>query len=325
MGDRNGMGAFFRVSPGLRGHVQFGLVLPRWQPENTHSVKRLPTARATIYYAADVKRVPALGHLETGVFCQGPRARAVEVSASCGEVVAFKVKSGALRALIGVPASNTHDQIVDLQDLCGQSARTLAERMGDAPSSRERVRILDEWLVSRLRECEDDDGLAVQLAGIAERAHGRTHVADLVERSGYSRRGLIQKFHDCVGLAPKECLRIFRVRSSVGRAADEPALTWAELAARSGYCDQSHMIHEFSDLLGRSPREFIERRAAFRLAGYPASGRRNVPRCEQRLYLATGLVTDWVSSSGREIESPKSDDDASASAQIYNPGSIGAD
>ncbi|MGD8279148.1 MAG: hypothetical protein PVH00_14015 [Gemmatimonadota bacterium] len=34
------------------------------------------------------------------------------------------------------------------------------------------------------------------------------------------------------------------------------------MAARSGYSDQSHMIHEFRTLLGETPRRFVGRRSA---------------------------------------------------------------
>ena len=75
-----------------------------------------------------------------------------------------------------------------------------------------------------------------------------------------SRRRFICTFGDEIGLTPKLYCRIGRfqrVIASVGAAAE---VDWAEIAASTGYFDQSHFIHDFREFAGLTPTEYLELR-----------------------------------------------------------------
>jgi AraC-like DNA-binding protein len=284
---------FFRPPKELREHLRFGLVWPNYGPHRAAGLGRLPSARGTIYFASGI-RTHSGRTLEHGLFCEGPRAESFEVTDSCEEMIAFKVRSGALRALLGVRASEVRDRTLDLRDVWGASAVALADRIAGARSSVDRTRALEEALFERLGESADDRA-TIALADILERSGGRTSLAELVERSGYSRRTFVQKFHDCVGLAPKASARLSRTRAALARIDEaDGAIEWAELAVASGYCDQAHMSHEFRDLLGCPPAAFAREIQAFALEEGPTAGRRALPEREQRLYRLLGMVSHWA-------------------------------
>jgi transcriptional regulator GlxA family with amidase domain len=58
-------------------------------------------------------------------------------------------------------------------------------------------------------------------------------------------------FAEGVGLSPKHYAPIDRVRAVLADAAE---VSWAELAAVTGYYDQSHMTSDFRTLMGVPPR-----------------------------------------------------------------------
>jgi transcriptional regulator GlxA family with amidase domain len=69
-----------------------------------------------------------------------------------------------------------------------------------------------------------------------------------------SERQLRNLFSEGVGLSPKHYARIDRVRAVLAHATE---LASAELAAVTGYYDQSHMTSDFRALMGVPPRSYF--------------------------------------------------------------------
>lgn len=82
------------------------------------------------------------------------------------------------------------------------------------------------------------------------------HVSELARRLAISERHLRSVFTDSTGLPPKRFARIARVRA-VLTAARPRLAQWAQLAARAGYYDQSHMTADFHGMMGVPPATFF--------------------------------------------------------------------
>ena len=81
----------------------------------------------------------------------------------------------------------------------------------------------------------------------------------LAERAGRSRRHLTARFREHVGLAPKTVARIIRFDRAVGLLQKGSGLSFVELAQECGYFDQAHLIRDFHEFAGTTPREFARR------------------------------------------------------------------
>jgi AraC-like DNA-binding protein len=115
--------------------------------------------------------------------------------------------------------------------------RVLARRLADAPPpSRELV-----WSWQRL--CETHGGVAVQ-----------TLAAEL----GWSRRRLVARFRDEIGLPPKAVARLLRFEHARELAERAERPDWAQIAIASGYYDQPHLINEFRRITDRTPVTFFQ-------------------------------------------------------------------
>ena len=86
--------------------------------------------------------------------------------------------------------------------------------------------------------------------------HGIISIAALASGTGVTRRHLERQFREQVGLRVKQVARIARIQQVVAVLQARPALSGAEIAARFGYSDQAHMIHECRALTGRTPGRF---------------------------------------------------------------------
>jgi AraC-like DNA-binding protein len=284
---------FYRPPPELASFAQFSFVLPEYRSNTEHDLRRVPTPRATLYFAADVREHVSGAKIGTGVFCEGPHSRGFEVKCDCSEMIAVKVKSGALGALLGVPARELRDQTVNLEDIWGRAAARLAEQMQEAGSAMERLQLLQRELSRRYLVHERENALALAAANAIERRAGRVRIADLSAGAGVGRRALLQRFDACVGLSPKQYVRITRLRSMIAALFARQSEDLSSLSIKYGFYDQSHMIHEFRDLLGVSPAAFKKELDAFTPARAPAFGRRALPKREQQLYRSLGLVSQW--------------------------------
>ena len=74
--------------------------------------------------------------------------------------------------------------------------------------------------------------------------------------TGFSHTRFIQLFREQVGLTPKLFARIQRFNALIARVENGLAVNWAELAADCGYFDQAHLIRDFRQFAGVTPREF---------------------------------------------------------------------
>ena len=90
------------------------------------------------------------------------------------------------------------------------------------------------------------------LARIAS-SHGTVSIAALAAGTGVTRRHLERLFQDEVGLRLKQVARITRIQSVLAVLRARPSDSGAEIAARFGYSDQAHLIHECRALTGRTP------------------------------------------------------------------------
>ncbi|MFA1550394.1 helix-turn-helix domain-containing protein [Actinomadura chokoriensis] len=169
--------------------------------------------------------------------------------------------------LLGVPMARLTNAAADLPDLLGREARTLVERLADAPSWSARFDILDGFLLRRLAAGPVPDREVARAWRLLEGDHGVT-VAALAADVGWSRKHLNHRFREQVGLPPKVTARVLRFRRAVELLAGGAG--FAEAALACGYYDQAHLNREFRALSGCTPTELAggrpERRPATPLA-----------------------------------------------------------
>ena len=86
---------------------------------------------------------------------------------------------------------------------------------------------------------------------------GMLSIEWLAEQTGITRRHLERQFRDQVGLRVKQVARITRIQSVLAIVQAQQSWSGAEIAARFGYSDQAHLIHECRALTGSTPRQLV--------------------------------------------------------------------
>ncbi len=166
----------------------------------------------------------------------------------------------AVYALFGAPLDELGRHAGGLVELANLGAGDWGARLGATRSWELRFALLDELLTARLAQRRADPTPEVAHAWRRLRSsHGRARINDLVRASGLSHRAFVGRFRRQVGVGPKTAARILRYGRATAllEAGTRPV---AEVAALSGYADQSHLDREFSALAGRSPTRLVQER-----------------------------------------------------------------
>jgi AraC-like DNA-binding protein len=140
------------------------------------------------------------------------------------------------------------DALLDRSDL-------LVEQLYEAGSWDERFELLDRELGRRFERARPPAPEVTWAWSRLRDTRGRAQIGVLAEELGWSRRRLVARFREGIGLPPKAVARLFRfehVLELVDRGAP-----WAEIAFTAGYYDQSHLINEFRSITGITPRQYV--------------------------------------------------------------------
>jgi AraC-like DNA-binding protein len=178
-----------------------------------------------------------------------------------GQIECIDLKLTPLGAytLLGVPMDELANEVVDLADVLGPAGATLTERLADTAGWAERFAVLDAFLLARATA---GPAPAPEVGWAWRRlveSGGAERIDALAHEVGWSRRHLVTRFRQQVGLPPKTVARIIRFERLLRRVGTAGRAEWSRIAAESGYYDQAHMNRDFREFAGTTPTEYLAR------------------------------------------------------------------
>lgn len=117
------------------------------------------------------------------------------------------------------------------------------------------ARVADEHLAAPVASAAALDPIVRASVVALIATNGEMEIAELARGVGLSLRQLERRFGAATGLNPKQFARIRRMRSALTHLLGPAVKTWSEVAADFGYADHSHLIRDFSQLVGLTPSE----------------------------------------------------------------------
>ncbi|MGB6058357.1 MAG: helix-turn-helix domain-containing protein [Microthrixaceae bacterium] len=211
-----------------------------------------------------------------------PTSRFQRKLTGLGRTVAVAFRPGGFRHFVSVDMADLTGRVVPVDRLVGTDDREVAAGLLDLTTTPEQaVALLSDWLMAIDHE---PDPIADQIAGLVEHAEREPTVRraeQLAGLAGVSLRTLQRRFRVYVGVSPKWVVRRYRILDVLDRVHGHHDVDWAALAGELGYADQSHLIRDFTALVGEPP-------ARYRAGDRDAPSSATQPRCLAELSSGPG-------------------------------------
>ena len=166
------------------------------------------------------------------------------------------VSPPAARGLFGLPLHELAERQVPLEDVLDEPF--LIEQLHGAGSWDERFHLLDTVFARRLADLPPpSEEISWAWQRLVE-TDGAARIGELTRELGWSRKRIVARFRDEVGLTPKRAARLLRFERARTLAEGAARPEWAGIAREAGYYDQAHLINEFRSFTGRTPETFFQ-------------------------------------------------------------------
>jgi AraC-like DNA-binding protein len=177
-------------------------------------------------------------------------------------MVGAHFRPGGAARLLGHPADELADDVVELDRLWGTDAAEWRESLLAERTGKSKLQLLERLLARRLHAAGGPSPMARatrvrQAMRRLEQSPVPLSIAGLADELGVSHKHLIHEFRTMVGLTPKVYGRIRRFQQVLHRIHQEGKMEWADVACACGYYDQSHFVREFKEFAGLNPTDFL--------------------------------------------------------------------
>jgi AraC-like DNA-binding protein len=160
----------------------------------------------------------------------------------------------AAHRIFGLPMHELAERQVPLEEVLDESF--LVERLHDVGEWEACFRLLDDVLSRRLAGSGSRE-IAWAWRRLVQ-SDGDVPVGELARELGWSRKRIVARFREEIGLPPKRAAKLLRFERARALAESTPRPDWAWIAREAGYYDQSHLINDFRSVTGRTPETFFQ-------------------------------------------------------------------
>jgi len=176
---------------------------------------------------------------------------------AAGEYFGIRLHPGALSQLFAVDLSEISGEMTDSSFIPCTEFQQLDQQIMQAGSFTARTRLAESWLQNNLRYTANRH-FDSALRSIWNSQGNLTIAADLASQTGVTSRHLNRLFQLHTGLSTKAFSRLVRFQFACKNLFSQPSKA-AEIAAESGFTDQSHLLKDFRYYLSQTPRQLHKR------------------------------------------------------------------
>ena len=161
----------------------------------------------------------------------------------------------ALSAFFHSSMSEFTNQSISLDDVFPTKTRELQARMTETTSPYSRIGLIENFLLGRL-SIPYDFSVAREATTLLSSTSRNLTVKEVACKLNISKRQLERVFLKNVGISPKKFSHIVRFNAAIKRFKNAESLTM--LTYEAGYFDSSHLIRDFKEFTGLSPKKFFK-------------------------------------------------------------------
>ncbi|MEO6284139.1 MAG: helix-turn-helix transcriptional regulator [Dyadobacter sp.] len=204
--------------------------------------------------------------------CNAPSHEALPQSFIYGQLDIFQnvIASGKIKLLIAVlhpygasallriPAFQLKNQIIDTITFPFLRTETVLDQLDNAPHMLDKIRIIENALLSALRQPVTSNVLATNAVHLIDQCHGGITVTHLASALNVHDRQLQRAFEEHIGITPKRYSGIARIQYFLKLLRNRSLeTTLTDVLYESGFYDPAHLNRELKNLSGLTPGQYM--------------------------------------------------------------------
>ncbi len=147
---------------------------------------------------------------------------------------------------------------IPLKDFLGsEKASGLIKSLKSNQENWAQIKVLDDFFLNQIPIRKDLTIIKKALDCIHKKS-GAISAAEVLEECCCHRKTLERQFKMMVGLTPKVYIEIYQFKCLFNLLIADPTITWAQLAYKAGYFDQSHMTRYTREYLNVTPNNIVK-------------------------------------------------------------------
>lgn len=185
--------------------------------------------------------------------------KAIQISTSEDvEMITVFFLPYAAQMVMGIPCKEFTYDNVEFEGLENIEFIDLKNRVLEAATTDDCIRMIEEFILKQLVKTQDSPYLEplIKVFKTME-SNPEARVEDLANAACLSERQFRRIFTDNVGMKPKQIQRIQRFHLATNEILQSRAENLDDILYKFGYTDHSHFNHEFHDIVGISPSEYL--------------------------------------------------------------------
>lgn len=231
--------------PGLTDWVeQFWLV--DWDLDDgiTHTQQNLPDPNFHLVISND------------GVSIIGPVSKVYTYQMKGkGRIIGVKFELGALHELLDLSLIEYVDKETEASKVFGADVVAELKKLVNVTSDRAICQTLQTCLRAFVTPVSEAKATVRHLVSLMKENSSLCKVTQLAEHSGHSPRMLQRNFKTYVGLSPKWLIRKYRLHHALEQL-DSGQSDVLDIVTQLEYTDQSHLIRDFKQMVGVTPKGY---------------------------------------------------------------------
>lgn len=133
------------------------------------------------------------------------------------------------------------------------SVAEIEERLAMAGTDKQRIKIVEQFLISQLKDIQTDK-LIVEAVKLIYQTNGTIRIKELNEKLLISQSPFEKRFRKVVGTTAKKFASIVRFNAVLNNLTEAKTLT--EICYENNFFDQAHFIKDFKQFTGDTPEHF---------------------------------------------------------------------
>lgn len=216
----------------------------------------LPTASSTLTILV------SSDHIISGL--RGVNTKACPVGAHANKMkllLLIEFHTGGLYPFIQMDQFELVDTSFMLNDLDKALTRLIEDELMKSERIDTLVEALDKIFITRLKDCKRGSDISPMLRSVIK-CHGNISPRELSSEFYYSEKQIRRLFLQHIGTSPKMFSRIVRTNYALHLLQNRSQYL-TDIAVQAGFFDQPHFIHDFKQVCGLTPLDYIRNMSVF--------------------------------------------------------------